>query len=302
MKIGIVILNYNGEKDTIKCLESIQSLNKKDSIEVIVVDNGSKEPFQKSPSLNLHITVIYNDQNLGFSQGNNKGIKKAIEKGASHVLILNNDTIIDKNLIRELLSVADSDDRVGIVVPKIYFEKGYEFHKDRYSEDEKGKVIWYAGGLIDWNNVIGFHRGVDEIDHGQYNKAEETEFATGCCMLVKTEIFKKVGFLDPAYFLYYEDSDFSKRVQKAGYRILFVPKAILWHKNAASAGGSGSSLQDYYIARNRLLFGMRYAPLEKKAVLLKESLSLLLRGRNWQKRGIIDFYLGRLGKGSYSEF
>ena len=153
---------------------------------------------------------------------------------------------------------------------------------------------------MDWKNVIGFHRGVDEVDRGQYDQIEKTDFASGCCMLVKREIFEKVGFLDEKFFLYYEDSDFCERIRRRGYSIIYSPKAILWHKNAGSAGGSGSSLQDYYITRNRMLFGFRYARLRSKLALFKESIKLLAKGRYWQKRGILDFYLGRSGRGSFN--
>ena len=152
---------------------------------------------------------------------------------------------------------------------------------------------------MDWNNVIGHHRGVDEIDRGQFDKTEETELATGCCMLLKKEVFEKVGMLDDKYFLYYEDADLSIRTKKKGFKIVYVSKSVIWHKNASSAGGSGSVLQDYYITRNRLLFGFRYSAIRAKFALLRESLALLINGRKWQKRGVLDFYLGKLGRGSY---
>ncbi len=296
--IFIVILNFNGEKDTVECLTSIrQLLTKNYQLSTIVVDNGSKEKLVVSSK---ELVVIRNIDNLGFAGGNNVGIQYALENKADYIVILNNDTLVDKNLVDELVKVSQSDETIGIVVPKIYFAKGFEFHKSRYKKDQLGKVIWYAGGIIDWGNVIGKHRGVDDVDSGQYEKEGETDFASGCCMMIKRSVFEKIGMLDNKYFLYYEDSDFSLRAKKAGFKIVFAPKAVLWHKNAGSAGGSGSSLQDYYITRNRLLFGMRYAPLRSKLALLRESLGLLVNGRPWQKRGVIDFYLGRLGKGSYS--
>jgi hypothetical protein len=141
---------------------------------------------------------------------------------------------------------------------------------------------------------------VDEVDHQQYEKVEETEIATGCCMLIRKEVFRKVGLFEDKYFLYYEDSDLCMRVKRKGFKILYVPSSIIWHKNAGSAGGSGSQLQDYYITRNRLLFGSKFAPIRSKIALFKESLRLLFSGRRWQKQGVVDFYLGRLGKGNYS--
>lgn len=298
-KVAVIILNFNGKKDTIECLQSLQKSTI--PVSIIVVDNGSREEFKvESSKLKVErLMIIRNKENLGFSGGNNVGIQYALENNFEYVVILNNDTIVDKNLIKNLFAAVKSDEKVGIVVPKVYFEKGYEFHKTRYKTGDLGKVVWYAGGIMDWNNVVGKHRGVDEVDSGQFEKVEETDFATGNCMLIPSRIFKKVGILDERYFLYYEDNDFSMRVKRAGYKIMYSPLAKLWHKNAASAGGSGSALQDYYISRNRLLFGMTYAPLRSKFALLREALNLFVSGRSWQRRGVLDFFLGKFGKGSF---
>ncbi|MEK7534620.1 MAG: glycosyltransferase family 2 protein [Patescibacteria group bacterium] len=307
-KVSVVILNYNGKDNTLDCLSSLQNVVTIDTkLEIIVVDNASKDEsvaFIKSQISNLksqklQLKVIENRENLGFAGGNNVGIRYALEHGADYVLVLNNDTLVDKNLIDELLKVGNSDENIGILAPKIYFAKGFEFHKNRYTEKDLGKVFWYAGGKMDWKNVIASHKGVDEVDHGQYDKTEETSFASGCCMFMKKEVFGRVGLFDKKYFLYYEDADLSERLKEAGYKIIYNPSAIIWHKNAGSAGGSGSKLQDYYITRNRLLFGMRYAPLRSKLALIKESMKVLISGRYWQKRGILDFYLNKFGKGSY---
>ena len=222
-----------------------------------------------------------------------------MKRNADYVLVVNNDTIIDPLMIKNLLKVLDSDERIGVVTPKIYFAKGHEFHKDRYSKEELGKVFWYAGGYTDWANVTSIHRGVDEVDKGQYDKIEKTDFASGCCMFFKKEVFEKVGMFDDKFFLYFEDADLNERIKKKGFDIYFVPTAILVHVNAASSGGAGNPLQDYYIARNRMLFGLRYAPLRSKIALIRESLRILRKGREWQKKGIADFYKGKFGKGSY---
>ena len=118
-------------------------------------------------------------------------------------------------------------------------------------------------------------------------------------MLIKKEIFEKVGYFDEKYFLYYEDNDLCQRAKKLNFKIIYTPQAKLWHKNASSAGGSGSALQDYYITRNRLIFGMKYAPFRSKMSLLRESGRFLFNGRRWQRRGAMDFLTGNLGKGSY---
>jgi len=301
--VVISLLNFNGKKNTLDCLESLKNVKRDNfKLTIVVIDNASKEEFDlKSTAIgDIPLVVIKNNKNLGFSGGHNVVIKYGLENGADYILILNNDTYVDRNFLEELLKVGDQDNKIGILIPKIYFAPSFEFHKNRYKKNELGKVFWYAGGEMDWGNVIGHHRGVDEVDKGQFDKTEETELATGCCMLLKKEVFDKVGMFDDKYFLYYEDADLCLRAKRKGFKIMYAPNSIIWHKNAGSAGGSGSVLQDYYITRNRLLFGFRYAPLRSKLALFRESLSLLIKGREWQKRGVLDFYLRRLGKGSYN--
>ena len=301
-KVFALTINYKSDKETKELLESLLSVTSKDlELNVIVIDNYPRKPIKLESKKyeKLGLRVIYNDRNLGFAQGNNKGIEFALKNGADYVLIINNDTLVDKNFLTELVSIFDTKDSVGIAAPLIYFEKGYEFHKERYKEDELGKVIWYAGGEIDWDNVLAKHRGVDEIDIGQYSQVSETEFASGCAFLISVEVIKNLGMFDEKYFLYYEDSDLSMRIKRKGYKIYFNPKSLVWHKNASSAGGSGSTLQDYYITRNRLLFALKYAPIRSKIAVLRESMALMFGGRKWQKRAVIDFYSGKLGKGSY---
>lgn len=300
--IFISILNFNGEKNTLECIESLKKISIFSwRVTILVIDNGSSEKLKIYDNRfgDIELKVIKNKTNLGFSGGHNIGIKYALENRADFIVILNNDTFVDKNFLEELLKASNGDEEIGIMVPKIYFAPGFEFHKKRYKKEEVGKVFWYAGGEMDWKNVIGHHRGLDEVDRGQYDKVEKTELATGCCMMINKEVFASVGKFEEKYFLYYEDSDLSIRCKKKGFKIIYVPKSIIFHKNAGSAGGSGSKLQDYYITRNRLFFGMQYAPLRAKIALFKESLNFLISGRYWQKRGVLDFYSGRLDKGSF---
>ncbi len=301
--VFVSIINFNGRDNTFKCVDSIKKINASNfKLNVVVIDNGSKEKLNLPQGYlgNIPLKIIVKEKNLGFTGGHNAGINCALSKNADYVLVLNNDVVVDPNLISELIKALEKNSKYGIASPKIYFAPGFEFHKDRYKEEDKGRVFWYAGGIMDFRNVIARHRGVDEVDKGQYQKTEETDFATGACLLVKKEVLERVGFFDDKYFLYYEDSDLSQRIRKAGYKIIYAPDAVVWHRNAEAAGGSGSPLQDYYISRNRLLFGVKYAPLRSKAALIKESIRLLVMGREWQKKGVRDFYLRRLGRGSYS--
>lgn len=300
-EIAIVILHFHQQELTDDCLASVKKLQTdKFKIETIVVNNNTQEKIDSLVKRYPKVIFLKTKKNLGFAGGNNLGLKKALKSKADFFLILNNDTLLDKNLIKELLKAAVKDEWVGILGPKIYFAPGYEFHQERYHPQERGKVIWYAGGLIDWQNLVCSHRGVDEIDHGQYQIPGETAFVSGCAMLIKKEVLKKIGFFDEKYFLYLEDVDFCQRAKKAGFKVVFVPQAKLWHLNAQSSE-VGGQLQDYYLTRNRLLFGLRYGSLRTKIALLKESLFLLRGGRFWQKIAVKDFYLGRFGQGSYTQ-
>ena len=278
MKIATVILVYGKSPNLEKCLASLKVIN--------------------SSGINNRIIVVDNSEdNTGYSGGNNKGIHQALAGGAEAVLLLNDDTKVDKLVLTEMLE-ALKDKQVGMVSPKIYFYPGFEYHKDRYNPKDRGKVIWYAGGQIDWDNCLGVHRGVDEVDVGQYQKKEETEFATGCAVLIKREVFETTGLYDERYFLYLEDLDLSVRVKNAGFKIIYQPKAIVWHKNAQSSG-FGSGLHDYFFTRNRLLFGFEHASFKTKCALVRESIRIFLTGNNWKRRGVLDFYLRKFGKGSW---
>ncbi len=298
-KIVISILHFNTPHQTDECLFSLSKINtERLDVEVVVIDNASREVYTLPENLNLKVHLIRNEKNLGFAGGHNIGFEYALQQKSDYILILNNDTSVQKDFLVVLCKEIENVG-VGAVVPKIYFTKGHEFHKERYSEKDKGKIIWYAGGVIDWNNVISSHRGVDEIDRGKYDKKEPTEFATGACILFKNEVIRKTKGFDDRYFLYYEDGDLNLRIKNLGYTILYVPESIIWHNNAGSSG-SGSALQDYYISRNRLLFGMTYAPFRSKIALVRESVRLLAKGRKWQKIGVRDYYLKKFGKGSFT--
>ena len=288
MNIAIVILNYNGQEMLPECLESLRRLQT--DCQIIVVDNASTDRSGELVATKFtEVTLIKNSTNLGFAEGNNVGIRSALDQGFEAVMLLNNDTKVDPGLVKQLLAA-----NKPIASPKIYFYPGFEFHHEKYKDTDRGKVIWYAGGSIDWNNVWGVHRGVDEVDRGQYDQADELEFATGCCLFIRREVFDKIGWFDPRYFLYYEDLDFCVRTRRAGLTIGYAPQAVLWHKNAQSSA-SGSSLHQYYFTRNRLLFGMRYASWRTKAALIRQSAKQLVTGTPAEKQGVRDFYRRQFG-------
>ncbi len=297
IKLATVILEYQNPKMTLETIESLEKARLPEGVkqQIVVVDNSPvpdgllKKALKKYKNIKLITTL----QNTGFASGNNLGITLGLKWGAKYFLLINNDVIVDRQFLLHLVRAG-----ADIAVPKIYFAKGYEYHKDQYQADELGKVIWYAGGKFDWNEVFGRHLGVDEVDTGQYDQTKEVDFANFCCVLIKKEVIDKIGLLDPQYFLYWEDADFSHRAQMAGFKQMFVPQSKIWHKSSGSSG-SGSQLHDYYITRNRLVFGFKYASIRTKFALLRQSLKQLFAGRPGERKGVIDFYLHRLGKGSF---
>lgn len=300
LQVVVIILSWNRKKDTLETIKSLSSANTDGfKLEIMVVDNGSTDgSVEVLEKLGTRIKLIKNQVNLGFAEGNNVGIRDALARRFDYIALLNDDTVVDKDLVRNILREHQRYPKAGAISPKIYFAKGFEFH-DRYKAADLGKVIWYAGGDIDWANVYGSNHGVDEVDNGQFNKVKEVDFATGCFVMYKPKAMKEAGLYDKRYFAYLEDADHAQRLKKAGWQVLYSPKGFLWHKVAQSSG-IGSELNDYFLTRNRLIFGFKYASLRAKFALFRESIKLLFKGRKWQRIGIRDFYLRKRGKGSWA--
>jgi GT2 family glycosyltransferase len=265
--VGIIIVNFSGTGDTIACLDSLRHVEADKEIYVVhFTPNGGAQQIGEHP---IKPVVIECDENLGFAGFNNVGLKKAIMDGCDPLVLLNNDTRVEPNFLVPLLNRLGTSE-VGLVSPKIYFEKGFETHD--YPEADRGKVIWYGGGVIDWNNMFTFHKHVDELDRGQADEAVQTDFATGCCVALSKTTYELIGPVPEDYFIYLEDVAWSLQACKRGLAAWFEPASIIWHKNAQSTGGSGSSTHVYYQTRNRILFAMRYAPLRIKVAILREAM------------------------------
>ncbi len=295
-KVAIIIVNWNGLKDTHECLDTVKKISYS-NYEVVVVDNGS-EKYDADILEKIfkdEIIIIRSRENLGFAGGNNIGMRYALERGAEYILLLNNDTAVDKNFLSEMVDAASADKNIGMVGPKIYF----------YSDLNR---IWFAGGKINRLLTKGEMVGYGQIDKGQYDTAKETDFITGCCLLVKKQVIEKIGFLPEEYFLYYEDTDWCLNARRNGFKCVYAPKAEIWHK--ASVGlGLGSPAYIYYNIRNGLLLAKRNASAGLMAIVYLDSIWRIVKQifkyifipskRAWAKfifKGIEDFYLGRTGK------
>ena len=301
--IALIILNWKQPQLTFDTIDSIFKCRCHGfKYHIFLVDNGSPDDslaqFKDKYGKNSKVTVLESGANLGYAGGNNFGLKKALKQNFNYYLVANNDILVDPDFLQKLFDASQKNPN-AILTPKIYFAPGYEFHKDRYSKNEIGKVIWAVGSQIDWNNIYGSNIGIDEVDHGQYDHTQPSiDFISGCCFLISHELIKKIGIFDEKYYLYMEDSDLTHRAKIAGYQLLLVPESIIWHCNSGSSK-PGSSLQDYFITRNRLLFGFRYASFRTKFALFRESIKFLFNGSLWRKKGVLDFYLGRFNKGSW---
>lgn len=281
MKHAVVLLNYQGWEDTILCIDSIKKAA--DSPHIIVVDNNSPdESVEKIRSKHPDIELIESQKNLGFSGGNNLGIKSALAQGAEVVHILNNDTLVDKKAFTKGYNFVKGKNRISGA--KIYYAKGFEYHDEQKGE---GDILWYAGGYMDWDSVIARHYGVDEKDEGQHDEVKEVDFITGCYMAVPAEVFEKVGLLDEKFFLYLEDLDYTLKAREKNIETLYNPEIIIYHRNSSTTK-TGSPLVDYYLTRNRFLIGKRYGGLRTLAALIKEALI-----RNWdspiRRAAFLDF-------------
>ena len=247
--VAVVVLCWNGRDDTLACLHSLARVRWERKT-VIVVDNGSTDGTLDAVQGEFaDVMAIRSDENLGFAEGNNVGLRAALGAGADYVLLLNNDTLVHEGLIEALVAEAQRRPDAGALCPVIH----YVHPPDR---------IWYAGARFDPRAAHnGRHTGYGEIDTGQYHAVREIGRATGAAMLVPRPVIERVGLLDGDLFLQVEDVEWSLRMRAAGYRILFVPDVNVWHHVSVASGGERAPDTAYYEMRNTLTVCARHAPL-----------------------------------------
>ncbi len=238
--ISIVTVNFNGLQETEALLESLQAITYK-SVEIFVVDNGSAEsiaPLQsKFPACNF----IFSKENLGFAAGNNLAIQASNGK---YILLLNNDTEVAPSFLEPLVSLMESNEKIGVVSSKICY----------YAEKNRLQFAGSSG----FNKYTGraFTIAYQALDNGSYNGNYITEMAHGAAMMVSRNAFATIGLMNEAFFLYYEELDFCERAKAAGFEIWYCGSSLVYHKESMSVG-KNSPLKMYYQTRNRLLFTRR---------------------------------------------
>jgi len=246
-KVSIIILNWNQKDITLKCLRSLTKVTYP-NYEVILVDNGSKDGSLAAIKKEFpEIKVIKNKRNLGVAGGRNVGIRYAQKKKIDYILLLDNDIIVNKDFITEMVKVAEKDKNIGILTGKILF-------------DSQPNRIWCAGGSLNLYRCQFKLIGYDEIDKGQYDRIKEVDHITGCCFMIKKRVVDDIGLLDQSFIQYFgEDTDWCLRAKKKGYKIVYVPNSKIWHHIIKKT--SISDRYWYLKGRNLMLFMRKHAQL-----------------------------------------
>ena len=287
MKLVIVTVNYNSSENTIKLLESLKNQTDKDFV-VIVVDNNSDDVRKLMDYHTSETNIIYikNYQNLGYSGGNNVGIKKTLKNGSDWVLLLNNDTMPESHLIEQLrANLEGKDGIIGLAL------------------DEGDRTVF--AGKTEWLKPTLIHITTSDV---VMIKSVDKLYAIGGAILIHKNVFDKIGLLDENYFLYFEDADFCQRAKKAGILVSFISEIKISHAVSASTKKLGSPLLLRYHYRNALYFNLKNGPWYIKLlvwpwswiIILKQIMKIIV-GKNREQslailKGVGDWYAGRMEK------
>jgi hypothetical protein len=294
-KVSIIILNWNGLKDTIECLESLKKITYP-NYEVIVVDNGSEgnDADVLEERYGDYIRLIRNKENLGFAGGNNVAMRMVRDRGIEYILILNNDVIVEKNFLEPLVESMLKDENIGIIGPA-----NYDYYHPSKILSLGRKINYWKGSAI------------EVITSGEQ---KELDSLIGCCLLIKRGVIDKIGYFYEPYFLNFEETDFCLKAKKAGFKIMCEKKSKIWHKVGGVLNRT-PILTNYYYYRNKLLFIKRNASFCIKypfyfyysLYLIYKIIEKLIKKEKLVafaiRSALIDFWLGNFGKNqNYGKF
>lgn len=245
-RIAIVLLNYHGTDDTLKCLESIRMAGSRDCL-TIVVENGSiPDPSHQIARTHPWATIVRRDLNAGWAGGNNTGIRHALENGAEWIVLLNNDTVVAPDILGRLLAAAECHPDHGIFGPVIHFMDDPE-------------IVMTDGCRFNLPGYPAFFERIPvPIARTDPPTVVPTEIVNGCCMMIARRVFERIGLIDERFFLVHEESDFCLRAREAGFGCGILAESLVWHKGSSWFKRTGKSLQRYYDARNLLLLLLKH--------------------------------------------
>jgi len=296
-RVAIVVLSWNGRDDTLGCLRSLRTVEY-EPLDLVVVDNGSTDGTEAAVRTEFpEVELVRCDENLGFAEGNDVGIRRALERGADHVLVLNNDVEVEPGFVTALVEQAAQQPDAGALCAKILFFEP----RDR---------IWFAGARFDARRGRGRHVRYREVDDPAESEVTETDRACGAAMLISSSVIERVGDFDRELFAYAEDTDWSLRARASGLRHYVVPRSRVYHKVSATSGGENMPTPLYYGTRNTLVVCERWAPLgrlgtwrRRALVVAANAAQALTSPRRADslravRDGWRDFRRGRLGRRS----
>lgn len=220
--VNLFVLNWNGRDLTLDCLSSLEKITYP-NVKVYVIDNGSSDNSVTAIRNQFpDYEIIGLPENYGFARGNNAGFELVKQK-ADYTIFLNNDTIVDPNFVEPLINAMESNSTVKQSTPKIFYADNLDY-------------IWFGGGKVSlWAGWIR-HLGIRQKDSMQFSFNRNVDYATGCCVCMRTVDFESIGMFDESFLMYGEDVDLSLRFRKQGGQILFVPESKIWHKVSSSIG------------------------------------------------------------------
>jgi GT2 family glycosyltransferase len=230
-RVSIIILNWNGFDYTLECVNSLKKITYP-NYEITIVDNGSKGNEAKllQEKLGAQAQFIFCERNFGFAGGVNIGLRHVLANSRpDYFLLLNNDTKVAPDFLDKLVQAAQTDPRIGIVGPRIYY----------YDYQGKDNIIWFAGGKIRWwSPWVYSHIGQGEPDSPAYDRVTDVAWISGAALMFKSELIVRIGLVNSTYFMGHEDVEYCMQARKCGFRVVFVPGAVIQHKVGASGRNS----------------------------------------------------------------
>jgi GT2 family glycosyltransferase len=245
LPVAVVIPVWNGLEDTLECLASLARITY-DHVSVVIVDNGSTDGSADALGSRPDTVVIRNETNRGFTRGCNEGMRQALAGPADYILLLNNDTVVTPDFLSLLVDALERDETAGMAGPKVY-----QYGAERIFDSAGVRALpWLAQPFL---------RGHGETDRGQYDQQEESAYVTGCALLIKRAVIERIGLLDEDYTNYFEDFDWGYRARLHGFRLLYVPDALIYHKGSRTSG-LWSPFYYHHNTRSRILFARKHVP------------------------------------------
>jgi GT2 family glycosyltransferase len=283
--VWIIILNWNGLDDTLACLASLERLEAPSlDVQIVVIDNGStSDPAVEIRRRFPRVKVVRLERNIGFAGGCNYGATMALQAGVDYLLLLNNDTVVRPDFLEPLVAYLDGHPGAAVAAPVICYSN-------------RPDTVWFGGGRI--RLALGY------FQHQYLNRSRQSipaapivsDYVSGCCMLVDSQVISAIGLFDERFFAYYEDSDFCLRARRHGYTVACIPESMIWHKVSASmrrglSEGTTSPLKHYLLTRNRIATVLKHGSRLQIAIFLLLAntatmlfyLSAFVFRRRWEK-------------------